>query len=265
MIPPIHHPPDAIPSASKSQTESGPNSDNHRDAWKREMERAQRNTWFKARPAAASQAAPSQKPRSEFENRPPQHRDLPDGRAGLTVPARPPRDATSAPGSALDESRVGSLRSAAASPLPTIEAESSFLPATTSAQRPAPVQHVSPQDLLRRAAYLEPASAPAAPTERGATARREPVRLHAQWDGDTVLIWLGVDASHSTNTPQLVEALRVWLRGQGLKALHIICNGESVWSESNTPSGSTDHPASSHILQPDTAALLLHVTATREA
>ena len=65
-------------------------------------------------------------------------------------------------------------------------------------------------------------------------ARREPIRMHADWSPEGVRLWLGMD-------PAVVDALRAitaqlqrWLSAQSVRLLSISCNGTLVADERET-------------------------------
>jgi len=101
---------------------------------------------------------------------------------------------------------------------------------------------------------LEPAGgAHSPPPSRGSVAWsdavHEPVRVHAEWSGDSVRIWLGVDGEAAALVPLLVELLVNQLRHlrspAGARLLGVVCNGASVWEEApqaaGAPPGPSDH------------------------
>ncbi|AMO95578.1 hypothetical protein CFter6_2912 [Collimonas fungivorans] len=62
--------------------------------------------------------------------------------------------------------------------------------------------------------------------------QRQPLRVHAQWSGRDVQLWLGVDgqaALSSSELMQIVRESRSWLSAQGGRLLSVTCNGQAVY------------------------------------
>ena len=58
------------------------------------------------------------------------------------------------------------------------------------------------------------------------TSAASPVRLHADWSEDGVRLWLGMDASASSNLAGITAHLQRWMAAQGMRVLSISCNGQ---------------------------------------
>jgi hypothetical protein len=70
------------------------------------------------------------------------------------------------------------------------------------------------------------AEAPEAPE-----APRQPLRIHAQWSGQDVQLWLGVDGQRTLSSSELAQIVREsqsWLNAQGARLLSVICNGQLI-------------------------------------
>ena len=62
---------------------------------------------------------------------------------------------------------------------------------------------------------------------------RPPVRVHAEWHGQDVSVWLGVDRhaqqSDSNDLPALISRLQVMLSDQGYRLSYVVRNGRSEY------------------------------------
>lgn len=64
--------------------------------------------------------------------------------------------------------------------------------------------------------------------EVAAGAKRETLRLHAEWTDAGVRIWLGADLGAMPDLSTLTAQLQRWLSGQGMSLLGLVCNGREV-------------------------------------
>lgn len=60
-----------------------------------------------------------------------------------------------------------------------------------------------------------------------------PVRLHAEWSGSEVRLWLGADASEQAQVQGMLPQLMRWVAGQGWSVQSVICNGRTLYTASN--------------------------------
>jgi hypothetical protein len=259
MIPLIQQALDTPAVSAKPQTHSGLDSNSHRHAWKREMERAQSEAWFRAKAAAQGN----------------QQHTTPARRAVVTqtLGAVSASDFVATHPSGVQGSYVG---------MPTTEpsqaaARVSDLPARLQVATPARSAMLAPgQSAL--AMPLPPASvskqptpdfAPSGAAAGGATppfpGQRSPMRMHAQWDGNHVSLWLGLDADQTNQATQLVDTLRTWLQSQGLRPVSIVCNGQLVWHADDTPHTPITSGDTAASRQLNAAESHFHIIATRES
>lgn len=236
-----------MPSAStgaKPHADGDLNADSQKHAWKREMERVQSESWFKARSPVRPQSSPvlgaiphrqgmglANEIAATHEPTPGQWRaGMPPAHTGSSAPYVAPVTARSAPDLPHTEARTKAAPSPQTSPVVTVYTAAPF-------SRPLDAKAAN---TLGKAVGSQHSTKPPAliPPPIG---QRAPVRMHAQWEGDTVAIWLGIDADHVAHATQLVDTLHSWLHSQGLRATSIVCNGQPV--------GANHH---------------FHITATRE-
>jgi hypothetical protein len=62
-------------------------------------------------------------------------------------------------------------------------------------------------------------------------APRQPLRIHAQWSGQDVQLWLGVDGQRTLSSSELAQIVREsqsWLNAQGARLLSLTCNGQLI-------------------------------------
>lgn len=202
-----------------------------KEAWQREMERAQTRDWFRhdGAPAQSPAAVPetalatltscaADAPRAAA--RPP----MPWADIGARLAAQrlvPDAMGTAAPRMAVDDavprdSPLPSLATAPVVPTPTSTAITPGDDGTTvNARRSAaPVR--------TNAAHL------AAHVSAQLGSPRSPVRVHVQWHGDTAQVWIGLDAAAALSSTDVVKAVTRWLHDQGQQAGRITCNGVAV-------------------------------------
>jgi hypothetical protein len=57
------------------------------------------------------------------------------------------------------------------------------------------------------------------------------LRIHAQWSGQDVQLWLGVDGQRTLSSSELAQIVREsqsWLNAQGARLLSVTCNGQLI-------------------------------------
>lgn len=208
-------------------------------AWQREMERAQMQNWLK-HPAPAPAAAA--------------HRQTDMSDAGKASPGEKLKSRQLV--SSADVSRAKTVASTTAvelsSPQPAPRMQ---LVVSAKVEAAVAGEQLLPQDLLQqlRQSLTSPPSSRAEFSSRpdsvtqdgqqllpgsaldGANAsdeQRQPLRVHAQWSGQDVQLWLGVDgqaALSSSELTQIVRESQSWLSAQGGRLLSVTCNGQSVY------------------------------------
>lgn len=255
MSTPLNAPSTAQPSRpdSPARTTSGSQEDSHRQAWAREMERAQSDAWFKGQSVQPRAAATS-----SSEGGP--QRDTLRAEAATAKLARSsvaPAARKAAPSHDSPALARGDIREAVA-PVHVAPASTSRPP------RPAPflaAPVMAPSFAMtgtvaclrhREDAYLGPANAsralPLDPPEL------LPARLHAEWQGDALRIWLGLDSALAEDSGHVVAFVTNWLRRQGLRASSIVCNGRTLLADPHAAepptirqAGRDDAPTSTHL------------------
>ncbi|RAN48427.1 hypothetical protein RB25_11620 [Herbaspirillum rubrisubalbicans] len=75
----------------------------------------------------------------------------------------------------------------------------------------------------------------------GSGARREVLRLYAEWSEQGVSIWLGADRNQPLPLAQLPQQLQQWLYARGERLASLTVNGQSVWREQISLSVSSDY------------------------
>jgi len=216
------------PEPSRPATPSREASDLGRQAWQREMERAQTESWFKQQ-AAARQSGPLPKAMPAYR----------PGAAPVDRPAAcgvtPPHPVFAwAPARAAAHVVVHPAASASATPPTAAQAGANGTMANADAELPVPVvapaaASVPPNgcpamDRLAACA-TEPGGAPAVLLDIDGVAA--PVRVHVQWDEGVVRVWVGVDAAHAEHLPRVASMVTRWLAGQGVRVMNLTCNGEA--------------------------------------
>lgn len=260
MIPLILQAASTPANSAKTKTENGFNADSQRHAWKREMERAQSEAWFKTQPAthATRQQPPSMARHMAIHG-------LDVTSAGLNS------DSAGVPGNEglhilvaeTDTSENTTQASLILSPVPVTAGgnEPRSAPPLSTA-----VNHQQAPLFIRTAdgSHLQPQSiaAPRMAMTKGST-QHSPVRMHAQWNGNEVSIWLGIDANQSAQATQLIETLHTWLQSQGLRPVTIVCNGQLAYRADHATT-STHANRNAPASQPESADHSFHIIATRE-
>jgi hypothetical protein len=260
MIPLIQQALDTPPASAKQQTASGLDANSHRHAWKREMERAQSEAWFKDKAAAQGNPQQVAPPR-----RPAVIQALGAVSASEFVATHPRGGRGSHVGIPTEEpSRVATRASDLPVQLqvPTAPARSTSL---VSGQSALAMPLTPAFDSNHRAPDVAPRGAAAGRTTSPFPGQRNPVRVHAQWDGNDVSLWLGLDVDQTNQATQLVDTLRTWLQSQGLRPVSIVCNGQLVWQADDAPHTPTTNSATPASRQLNAAESHFHIIATRES
>jgi hypothetical protein len=81
---------------------------------------------------------------------------------------------------------------------------------------------------------LDAFNAPGAPGE--ASSPDKAIRLHAEWHGQDVSVWLGIDARTGAPQEQLAQLLphiRACLQEQRSRLARLVCNGKTVFEVSS--------------------------------
>ena len=202
-----------------------------KEAWQREMERAQTRDWFR------HDGAPSQSPAAAPETA------LATSTSGVAAAplaaALPPMPwidigaRLAAQRLVPEATRSDASRMAMAGALPSDSAPP--LQATAPVARTSASAAVTPGDdgatvdARRSAAHMRPDAAYlAAHVSAQLGSARSPVRVHVQWHGDTAQVWIGLDAAAALSSTDVAKAVTRWLRHQGQQAGRITCNGVAV-------------------------------------
>jgi len=80
--------------------------------------------------------------------------------------------------------------------------------------------------------------------------RQAPVRWHAEWQGDELHVWLGLDREPAKASEavvqQVVRELQGWIAARGGRLGAIVCNGRTVWRRGSggTPGARDEAPHS---------------------
>lgn len=216
-------------------------------AWKREMERAQLDSWFKPRQAVSGAEGRTAGAGSQTNLNPgtphlappkngvkadarmpapalaagPARNHVPVMQASIPSAAHPPKFEAGRIGAA--DVRLGGLAVALAGVLRVKVAE--LTPASAhSAAVLADVPNAS--DGLHA---LNTRSEESSPDEQA-------IRLHAEWHGQDVTVWLGLDARTGTPQEQLAQLLphiRACLQEQRSRLVKLVCNGKTVFEVSS--------------------------------
>ncbi len=93
-----------------------------------------------------------------------------------------------------------------------------------------PLVPSTPPKFAAMSALPEPALPVAAHPKPAYPLPAPPVRLHAEWVAQGVMVWLGADAGATVSTPQLTQQIKHWLNGHGVQLLALVCNGKSLYS-----------------------------------
>ncbi|SEK92954.1 hypothetical protein SAMN05216359_10415 [Roseateles sp. YR242] len=204
-----------------------------RDAWQREMERAQANTWFHhesgeaadstasrtGQPASAQASAAAQPASVRTQPQPP----LPWSGMSATslcpsvaAAAGPAAGSVVAPTEALARSEAQDGLAAAATP--EQPRRSGDMLSRTSSTLATPATATSPDALAAEAQALA----------EGLGTPESPVRVHVQWKDKTAHVWVGIDARVTAPQAEVAGTVVRQLREQGLRVGRLICNGTEL-------------------------------------
>jgi hypothetical protein len=214
-------------------------------AWKREMEQAQRNSWFKpgqATPPAEGrpEGAAGQASLSSGRLYPLSPNDA--AKAGKMAEqvhaiARPVPDRSPAVQAPTVTADHFSRPEASRTPSTDIRLASLAL-ALAGASRLRVTGLRPPADSRETVADLLHAPAEPAGLGEAANPDSQPIRLHAEWHGQDVTVWLGIDAQAETAEAQLARLLphiRTCLHEQRSRLVKLVCNGRTVFEVSSFP------------------------------
>lgn len=214
-------------------------------AWKREMEQAQRDTWFKPAQAAPRadgrpEDAAGQTPLSSSRPypAPPNDRVKTDITAESTrAITRPLPDRSSAMPAPPVITNFSSRPEASRLPATDIRLASLAL-ALAGASRLRLAGLTPSADVGEMMALL--LFAPVEPASHSEEAGRDPqpIRLHAEWKGQDVTVWLGIDARAETAEQQIAQLLpqiRACLHEQRSRLVKLVCNGRTVFELPSFP------------------------------
>lgn len=270
VLPPTGTMPAPVNAPQGASTPSGgPGQDGApaKEAWQREMERAQTRDWFRHDGTPTSASGSTSADLSRHSNAPaptPTAKPLPrppvpwmDVSAAIAE-AAPSTGATAA--DRADTSQVGTPSTRRATPAiagepdlrfadhatglsarlsSTLDASPSGIAANdpTCAASAADGNEASAIDAGRPDARQLAESLGASPSQ-SSSQTRSPVRVHVQWQGDTAQVWIGLDARSAPPPAEVAGAVVRWLRDQGLRAGRITCNGAAL-AVPDTPHPST--------------------------
>jgi hypothetical protein len=216
-----------------------------RDAWQREMERAQARDWFRGT-AVDPTSAPAKTHAyrgAETEAHPHVARArLPQTPvAWTTVASLPP---AAIPAHSEQSGHTTSAR-------PTLaDGDVMSARATAAPDVQVPTNRRTVYGCVRNAIAPQRAqvnTTPGRPTP--------PIRAHVEWHGDTAHVWIGVDARGSAPLAAIAEAVLQRLRDQGLRVGRLVCNG----AEHPVPASTTFNAVAT-----SDADVVVHITTPRE-
>lgn len=74
-------------------------------------------------------------------------------------------------------------------------------------------------------------------------ADRQPLRMHAEWQGDQLRLWFGVDENNNFDTQEIARQLLDFVSKQGISLVSVVCNGKllSLVGEKNKFSANIDN------------------------
>lgn len=217
-------------------------------AWRREMERAQSDTWFLGvLPTSASQHgalsdAASLKPAQVAMAHGGQP-VVPSSAAGLAKhqAARAGTRSNERSEETMSSHAVGEFRSQRQVSLAAASGRAAALPAdgvvllrqsTDMALRLAALTASRNADEISVDVHIGAPTEDVPAADEGAapvsTNSRLPVRVHVEGDGTRSTVWLGVDPAALAQLPSLTAAVRRWLTHSGYGAPTWICNGRPL-------------------------------------
>jgi len=228
-----------LPLLARTAPEQGrqdADSPSQQSAWQREMERVQMQDWLKHPASSASphrqidlSRASGSSPEDQLKPR--QLVSLPSASAQKTVAATPivePASMLLGPQMPL---AVPGKSSEASSSEPQLSQE---LLRQLRLSLASPVLNQAGFDARADSAIEGRQQLHPGPGPDGAAASeepRQPLRIHAQWSGQDVQLWLGVDGQRTLSSSELAQIVREsqsWLNAQGARLLSVTCNGQLV-------------------------------------
>lgn len=215
-----------------------------RQAWQREMERAQRVNWFK--PALSTRghdAAPSHGRQGEPE--PPRGGERPRHATPVAMRAADSRTAPTAEqrdASALRPSASPGRASAAATFIQPSRSTAMAATAEAACDAPAssPWAAIRPSSALPAPPRLQPADPNAAclnatdAPQSPPASDEAPLRLHAELRPQGQAVWIAMRADDDAMwalLPRIVADLQRGLRERGEQLHQVVCNGRLVWRD----------------------------------
>ena len=233
--------PSQAPRGTGTRTGDGP----ARDAWQREMERAQARDWFRGA-VADTTAAPAEthtRRGAAAQARPHMARArLPQAPVAFTTVSPPPTAAIPA-----DPEQSG--HTAWARP-PLADGDDTSAGSTAAPDAQTHTNRRTVDDRVRTAI------APRRALENTTPGRdAQPVRAHVEWHGDTAHVWIGIDARGAAQLTAIAEAVVQRLRDQGLRIGRLVCNG----TEQPVPASTPSNPSTT-----SDADVVVHITPSRE-
>lgn len=213
-------------------------------AWKREMERAQLNTWFKPRqtPSPAQGQTEGAAGGAASNSGGPQPAPL---EKALQADGRTARPGSAVRGPAPDRAPGMPAPALIAAFPPKPEAGrmvASDIRLTSLAVALAAVSRmkvmglapgpVDPAEVMAQAFDL-----PAGPAGRSEEPGQPAIRLHAEWHGQDVVVWLGISALDDAvggQVAQLLPQIRACLQEQRSRLVKLVCNGQTVFEVSSS-------------------------------
>jgi hypothetical protein len=187
-----------------------------RDAWQREMERAQARDWLRP---AATEAAVSTRPATAS-------RGAATNPHAPPAPARPPQAPVAwmaAPETVVPTTAMHRGDSTTAAPALRPHAMHTASASIAPDAAAPPSRHVI-EARIRTAA---PSSTAPARVVSGAPSGQDPVpvRTHIEWQADAAHVWLGVDAQGAEQLATIARAVVQRLNDHGIRVARLVCNG----------------------------------------
>lgn len=237
----------AVPSQAAHGTGTRTGDGPARDAWQREMERAQARDWFRAA-AVDTTAAPAETHNhrgASAQARPHVARArLPQAPVAWTTATSLPPSAIPAP---TDPQQSG--HTAWARP-PMADDDDTSAGSTVAPNAQVQTHRRAVGDRVRTAIAPQHTHEDTTPGHHA-----PPVRAHVEWQGDTAHVWIGIDGRGAAQLTAIAAAVVQQLRDQGLRVGRLVCNG----TEHPVPASTTAHPSTT-----SDADVVVHITTPRE-
>ena len=234
-----------VPSQAPRGTGMRTGDGTEREAWQREMERAQARDWFRGA-AADTPAAPAEthtRRGAAAQARPHMARAcLPQAPVAWTT-------VTPLPPAAIPADPEQSGHTAWARP-PSADGDDTFAGSTAAPDALTHTDRRTVDDRVRTAIASRRAIENTIPGRDA-----PPVRAYVEWQGGTAHVWIGVDARGSAQLAAIAEAVVQRLRDQGLRIGRLVCNG----TEHPMPASITSNPSTT-----SEADVVVHITPPRE-